>query len=95
MAVRFTISSGPFNVPIVQHVVITTGNSYTQARWYWEYVRSILFSHFPHFESTRSYIEDYKHDRESNTYHDNVLIFIDLEPAVLKEICEKHGGQYL
>lgn len=92
---RFTISSGPFNVPLVKHVIIAMGDSQTQARWNWEYVKSIMFSKFPHFEITRSYAVAGEYCRKSGMHLENVLIFIECDNVILKEICQECGGEFL
>ena len=92
---RFTISSGPFNVPLVKHVIIAMGNSHTQAQWNWEYVKSVMFSKLPHFESTRSYTMASEYCPESGLYLENVLIFIECDNEILKDICQECGGEFL
>ena len=92
---RFTISSGPFNVPLVKHVIIAKGDSQTQARWNWGYVKNIMFSKLPHFESTRSYTHGNEYDSESGLHLENILIFIECNNTILKDICQECGGEFL
>ncbi|WP_406671109.1 hypothetical protein V7O67_05295 [Methanolobus sp. ZRKC4] len=92
---KFTISSGPFNVPIVEHVVIVKSRSFTEARWNWEILKSELYARFPHLKKTRSYSMASEYDHESGMYCENVLIYIECDQKILKDVCEKHGGEYV
>lgn len=92
---KFTISSGPFNVPIVEHVIVVRGDSCTEVEWNWEILRSELYKHFPHLKKTRSYCMASEYDRDSRMYLENILVFIECDPEILMEICSRMGGKYL
>ncbi|MDK2913038.1 MAG: hypothetical protein PWR29_1995 [Methanolobus sp.] len=51
---RLKISSGPFNVPLVEHVIVVQGRTTTKASWTWEILRAELYAAFPHLENTKA-----------------------------------------
>ncbi|ETA69143.1 hypothetical protein MettiDRAFT_2637 [Methanolobus tindarius DSM 2278] len=92
---KFTISSGPFNVPLVKHVIVAMGDSYIEATWNWEVLKSELYTHFPHLRSTKAYCMASEYDNDSRMYCENVLFFIECDSEILKDICVRMKGEYL
>jgi hypothetical protein len=92
---KFTISSGPFNVPIVEHVIVAMGDSWAEAEWNWKVLKNVLYERLPHFEKTRSYSMASDYDPESHQYLTNVLVYIPCDEETLKDICREWHGQYL
>ena len=92
---KFTISSGPFNVPIVEHVIVAMGDSCTEAEWNWLVLRNVLFDRIPGLEKTRSYSMGNGYDQETNQYLVNVLVYYRCDEKILKEVCSTYYGQYL
>lgn len=91
----FTISSGPFNVPLVNHVIVVKGDSWTDTCWCWELLRRELYAAFPILESTHAYTMASDFDCDTQDHLENILVFVQLDPECLKEICDRMGGQYL
>ncbi|ETA67399.1 hypothetical protein MettiDRAFT_0823 [Methanolobus tindarius DSM 2278] len=92
---KFTISSGPFNVPIVEHVIVAMGDTPAEAKWNWLVLRNVLFDRIPGLEKTRSYSMASEYDRESHKQLVNVLVYFRCDEKILKDICREWHGQYL
>lgn len=91
----FTISSGPFNVPLVNHVIIVKGDSGADIRWCWELLRGELYAAFPYLEMTSAYTMASDYDRDTQEFRENILVFVECDKEILKEICSRMGGEYL
>jgi len=92
---KFTISSGPFNVPMVEHVIIVRGSNEYEKVMNWYRLRQELYTAFPHLDKTRAHLMDEAHDEETRGWMKRILVFIDCDPEILKEICDRLGGQYI
>lgn len=93
---RFTISSGPFNVPMVEHVIIVRDGDIFPAPLIWEkLLRPELYAAFPHLENTKAYTMAPFYDEKSRTWQEQILVFIECDPEILKEICGRLRGQYI
>lgn len=92
---KFTISSGPFNVPIVEHVIVAMGDSHTEAEWNWKVLKSVLYERIPGLEKTRGYSMASDYDQASHQHHVNVLVYWHCDEEILKDICREYYGRYL
>lgn len=92
---RFTISSGPFDVPLVEHVIVVHGRTATKASWNWEILRAELYAAFPHLENTKAYTMAPCYDEKSGMWLEQILVFIECDPEILKEICDRLEGRYI
>lgn len=91
----FTVSSGPFDVPIVEHVVIVKGDSAEEVMWRWELLRGELYTAFPRLKNICAYIMEPVCDSVAGLHIENILIFFECDPEVLREICDRLGGEYV
>ncbi|SFM89961.1 hypothetical protein [Methanolobus profundi] len=92
---KFTISSGPFNVPLVNHVIIVYGESPAEVSWNWELLRSQLYTAFPTLQKCKAYAMAPEFDNGSSMYLENILVFIECGEDTLKNICDELGGKYI
>ncbi|WP_407282159.1 hypothetical protein V7O61_08345 [Methanolobus sp. WCC1] len=93
---KFTISSGPFGVPLIKHVIIVKGDSAAQIEWNWMLLKPELESAFPFLaKCSDMLIMAKEYDEETRQYPLYILSLVEFEEQILRDICDRVGGEYL
>lgn len=84
----FQISSGPFNVPMVKHVVTLAGHDLKDLRRNWHTLLLALRNSVLHFNFVCL-----TEPGKSGKLHMHILLFTEFAADQLEAVCQKYGGE--